>query len=179
MKNASTAAVVWWQVAAVLGECTSSVCLVTFYSSCSAKVSQFQIMKPPGQKESSCRPLSASYCLTMSVSDRFVCISLNLIKSMFSHFYCLLFPVHLFPHHAFTHPHILSYEVNARMCCCYRPSSCTCPLQASERGLELVWGVRRRSASWTRDYWRARARIVSQRAAEQRGVWMGRTGGWI
>jgi hypothetical protein len=116
----------------------TSACLVTFYSSCSAKVSQSQIMKPPGQRVSLlprlCPPLSASHCLTMSVSDRIVCIPFILIKSMFSHFYCLLFPVHLFPHHAYTHPRILPNEVNASICCCYRPSSCTCPVSSLRMG---------------------------------------------
>jgi hypothetical protein len=55
---------------------------------------------------------------------------------MFSHFYCLPFPVHLYLHHAYTHTGILPYEVNASMCCCYS-FFLHLPLQ---RGLKLVRG---------------------------------------
>ncbi len=115
MKNASTAAVVWWKVAAALGECTSSAWSVTFYSSCRAKVSQSQIMKPPGQKVGRpprlCPPLSASYCLTMSVSDRFVCIPFILIKSMF-HIFNAFFSRCTYSHTMLSH--ILAYPLRSQ-----------------------------------------------------------------
>ncbi len=157
MKNASTAAVVWWKVAAALGECTSSAYSVTFYSSCRAKVCQSQFLKPPAQKVSRpprfCPPLSAPYCLTMSLSDRFVCIPFILIESMFSHFLMPPFPGALIPtpcFHTSSHTPLRSqcqHVLLLQTFLLHLPR-----FKASERGLGLVRGVRGRSASWTRDY---------------------------